>query len=439
MQVTYSFFAIKHTRSTFQSIVTTRLNALQMPDLAQIVHKTLSSTSSLSRQHIPPSLTDLLLETITARVRANSSPSSPSLPGSTWVRLLQASSSLSPAVKARLAGQQFRQALVLDLPHRLSSLAPADLALAVQIWPRPPAHLDAFSRRLIQAILAQSIDSLHRFKPLELVQLLRGLRRPMTRDRRTTIEALDAARLETPDVNNRQRLIKAATKQLARRVEELGPDDLSAFMQMCVTDLTFEDWARDLGVAFPRAYTRAVFKHIPAMRPLQLLPVLSAFLFLHTVFHFSAGTDYYRRLENLVLASFEKNGRDVNHSDLVLFVHTFAMLAGPDHDPATVIAMLSSRTLQRVSHLQSGAFRRLMEALALPTHSYIPTNAQLAVILKHAVRHLLSASQDFSWIDRMSTLKFAGGLIEKRALWSLRFSKRAYQEREMPGGGGPFA
>lgn len=46
---------------------------------------------------------------------------------------------------------------------------------------------------------------------------------------------------ETPDVNARSRLFKAATKVLSRRIAELGPADLAAFAQACSTEMSLQD------------------------------------------------------------------------------------------------------------------------------------------------------------------------------------------------------
>ncbi|GAB5032972.1 Hypothetical protein NocV09_01101620 [Nannochloropsis oceanica] len=375
-------------RAILFDFVTTKPEAFSLQDLATLIQ---ASATSLNQQSaILPSLLDLLLDTTTLRMRAN--PPNSLLP-TTWVHLALASNFLPPILKARPASHRFLQQLTTNLSSRLSALSPSDLVLAIRVWPREPADLDDFSCKLIQAILLQSINSLHAFDPPELTQLIQGLRRPMTPTRLSILEALDETGQETPDLNSRQRLFKAAIKTIARRhIHQLSPRELSVFIQACVTDLSFADWSKDLGVAFPRTYTTAALKHIPHMAPLQILPTLSAFLFLRSVFDFSPGSEIYHGLAKMAIEKVEEGGKEEGEEDpsvLLSLLQTFAFFASPEYDPGEVLEVLTRKVLRHLHSFSPFSLRCLVETLALPSHSYVPSFGMLTEISHHAANQLL--------------------------------------------------
>lgn len=193
--------------------------------------------------------------------------------GGEWVLMALAATRLTPAARASDAGQRFQSALARGLPARLELLEPLELVCLVNDWPR--VGLDGLARHVIQAVVEACIQRLDAFAPAELAQLARGLCRPVTvrgglnvdspyvnvtcsfkfnplpfipthphpiqNTRLETLRALDAVAEETPDVNVRSRLFKAATKVLSRHVTELGPADLAAFSRACSTEMSLQD------------------------------------------------------------------------------------------------------------------------------------------------------------------------------------------------------
>lgn len=151
----------------FLDVVLAKLESFELSELAGLI-KT-SGTLQARIAWPPDAVLDCFLETATARIST--------AVGEDWVLLAHATNRLTTQTKGRPAGSAFIDALIENLPSRLDMLGTHELVLAINGWPR--TGLDNFGRKMIDALVAQSIDKLDTFEPNEVAQLVKGLKRPM--------------------------------------------------------------------------------------------------------------------------------------------------------------------------------------------------------------------------------------------------------------------
>ena len=155
-------------QTLFQDVVLAKLGIFELNDLSGLIK---ASGQLHARLGWPDeAVLDLYLETATARLST--------AVGEDWVLLAHASNRLTVQTKARAAGSAFIDALIENLPSRLELLGTGELVFAINGW--PSTGLDDFGKKMIDSLIAQSIDKLHTFEPSELAHLVKGLKRPMT-------------------------------------------------------------------------------------------------------------------------------------------------------------------------------------------------------------------------------------------------------------------
>ena len=89
-----------------------------------------------------------------------------------------------------------------------------------------------------------------------------------------------------------------------------------------------------------------------------------------------------------------KEGGKEDPSVLLPLLHTFALLASPEYDPAEVMEILTGKVMRYLSSLPPSSLRCLVETLALSGHSYVPSSEVLVAVAQHAATRLLSATGD---------------------------------------------
>lgn len=157
---------------------------------------------------------------------------------------------------------------------------------------------------------------------------------------------------------------------------------------------------KDLGLAFPRSYTRAVAAQLDAFTLRELPPALSGFMFLRAAFQSTPDANLLESLGERVVAMVK--GQDgeapapgVVLSLLVAFAHLGAMNGSDSngdvgekeaarYDPTRIIEVLTMQAHRAIDQYPPEAARLLLETLALPGHSYRPRAAALAALTQRA-------------------------------------------------------
>lgn len=89
----------------------------------------------------------------------------------------------------------------------------------------------------------------------------------------------------------------------------------------------------------------------------------------------------------------EEGGREGGKEDpsvLLPLLHTFALFASPEYDPGEVLENLTGKVMKHLPSFPPSSLRCLVETLALPGHSYVPSSGVLTEISYHVASQLLS-------------------------------------------------
>jgi hypothetical protein len=271
---------------------------------------------------------------------------------------------------------------------------------------------------MIRSVVRAAADQLGRFTYQQLADLALGLKRPLTSSRQAALQGIDDVAERMPDFNPRVALLRGVLKLLARRLPQAtGGQELAALSDVALQELSFREWVEDFGPGFPRAFQQAVLRNLPTLECAQLLPILSSLLFCRALFDSPPSPDFLATVGahtcQRLCATDTRNDRANDPRQVLLpLLCTFALLAGDGYDPGPILAFLTDRLSRQLDALSPPETRLLLEALALPGHSYVPPAEVLGALSKRAAQSV--GSGGLSLMDVVSTSASLARVAGKR-------------------------